>query len=68
MKELELKDVGVLPQATGRWVLREGGGYLWMINEDEAVQPMVLVDGVLRQVVPASENPDVPLIQPKAAS
>ena len=63
MKEMQFRTVGALPVAKGQWFIREGGGHLWFVNEDPAVAPMALVDGQMRVIVDAAENPDAPLVQ-----
>jgi len=56
----------MLPAAGGQWHVRTGGGHVWFVNEDPAVEPWVLADGELRPLVDAVQEPSVPMIMPKA--
>lgn len=64
MKEMRFTTVGVLPEARGRWHVREGGGRIWFVNEAPETEPLVLLDGALVRVVDAAIEPDAPLVQP----
>lgn len=65
MQEMTFRTVGILPVTDSRWHIREGGGHIWFVNENPAVQPYCLQHGVVVQVVDAGVEPEAPLIQPK---
>jgi hypothetical protein len=57
--------IGYLPTARGRWHVRTGGGHVWFVNEDHAVEPYVLLNGVMTPVVDAHVDTTAPLVVPK---
>jgi len=66
VRETTFKTVGLLPASNGRWHVREGGGHVWFVNENPAVQPYCLQNGVFAAVVDGWIDPTAPLIMPKA--
>lgn len=64
MKAMTPRLLGMLPEAKGRWSVQSMGGTIFLVNEDEAAQPMAVVDGVLRPVVEFATS-DAPLILPR---
>lgn len=62
---MQFVTAGMLPVAAGRWYVREAGGYIWFVNEDRAVSPYVMLNGVVTPVVDWADDPTAPLIVPK---